>query len=98
MFRKLWYWLNKVRFFDVYIPEWLYKRINQNALVEEARMRMQLMQEEIIRKRIINYYKTINSGKVDIPSFIQAEEEITRLKRSGDFQLLVTKALEDEVA
>ena len=105
MLKKIWAWLNQARYFDANVPRWLYrvmnafyKRMNRESLAAEARIRMEKMKEEMLRKRIQDYYETVSFGKVDIPPFILAEKEIARLKRTGDFQTLVSKALEDEVA
>lgn len=98
MFRKLWNWLNVVRYFDVNVPEWIYKFINKKALLEEARYRMQIMKEEMLKKKIQDYYETIDFKKVDIPPFLKAEDEIRRLKAQGMFESMYQKAMEDEVA
>ena len=105
MFKKLWHWLNQARYFDADVPLWVfrlmnrfYQRMNREALVAEARMRMEKMKEDMLRKRISDYYETISLGKVDIPPFLLAEKEIARIKKSGEFQRLVSKAMEDEVA
>ena len=75
-----------------------YKKMIRESLAAEARIGMERMKEEMLRKRIQDYYEAISIGKVDIPPFIQAEKEIARLKRSGDYQILVSKVIEDEVA
>lgn len=105
MFKKLWHWLNQARYFDADVPLWVfrlmnrfYQKMNREALVAEARMRMEKMKEDMLRKRISDYYETISLGKVDIPPFLLAEKEIARLKKSGEFQRLVSNAMEDEVA
>lgn len=97
MFRKLWIWLNQARYFDVYVPKWIDRFINRKALLEESRHRMQIMKEEMLKKKIQDYYETIDFKKVDIPSFLKAEDEIKRLKAQGLFEKMYQKAMEEEM-
>lgn len=41
------------------------------------------MKREYIRKNLIEYYKTICSGGVDIPAFILANEDIKLIEKTG---------------
>ncbi len=39
--------------------------------------------KEILRKRLISYYDQINDGKIGIPSFLLAAEDIRLMERDG---------------
>lgn len=39
--------------------------------------------KEILRKRLIEYYETVNKDKVDIPAFMLAQEDIRLIEKNG---------------
>jgi len=49
------------------------------------------LKEYTLRKRIIDYYNTENQGKVSIPSFMLADEQMNRLRVEGRIDELYRK-------
>lgn len=39
--------------------------------------------KEILRKRLIEYYETVNKDKVNIPAFMLAQEDIRLIEKKG---------------
>ncbi len=39
--------------------------------------------KEILRKRLIEYYQTLNNNEVNIPAFILAQEDIRLIEQKG---------------
>lgn len=51
------------------------------------------LKENAIRQKMIDYYNTINQGKVSIPAFILADLDVRTLRKQGRINELYRKLL-----
>lgn len=64
-----------------------------NDIIEILTRDTNRLKEYALKKRMIDYYNTTNQGKVSIPSFMLAQEEINRIKAQGTYEYFARKAV-----